>query len=565
MKLLLLQYLSSLKERGELDVVLPDILSEAGYNVISRPKRGTTQYGVDVVAIGPHPRTREKAVFLLSIKSGDLTRDEWATGKQALRPSLEEILEVYIPKHLPARLKGHPIIIALCFGGDMHEDVRARVDAFTDAKTVVGQIEFDEWNGDRIAEMMISGVLREKMFPKQMQKSFRKAVAFVDEPGICLQHFTELLCQLFATPPKNLIARLRLARQIYLATWTIFVWCRDAGNLEAAYQASVLATLWLWNLCSQHFSEAARGRELADVTEKMIALHRIIAASFLAVHVAEYAKVEDGLAASVPSGASIDINLKLFEVLGRVALNGLWAFHASAALAESDFVDVRAGIDADLQNSVVMIFDMINNNPVLQAPLRDDQAIEIMLVGILLARVGGIDFFASWIKSIMRTSIFSYRTNGEYPCTIGDYGELAQHPRQGDEYRNEVTAGSILYPTLGVWLAILGEEEAFKELSEFHRSDDMKHCTWQLWVPDETSEEMFYRDLDVHGAAITDLNFVGLETLIEQVNKEIVASSGFGKLSAARLGLWPIILTACRFYRLPVPIHFWAMESPTSP
>lgn len=76
MKLLLKQYLASLNERDELDVILPDIMSEVGYTVISRPKRGTTQYGVDVAATGPHPETGEKALFLLSIKSGNLTRDQ---------------------------------------------------------------------------------------------------------------------------------------------------------------------------------------------------------------------------------------------------------------------------------------------------------------------------------------------------------------------------------------------------------------------------------------------------------------------------------------------------------
>jgi hypothetical protein len=103
MKLLLKQYLASLNERDELDVVLPDIMSEVGYTVISRPKRGTTQYGVDVAAIGPHPKTGDKALFLLSIKSGDLTRDSWTNGNQALRPSLEEMIEVYVPKHVPVR------------------------------------------------------------------------------------------------------------------------------------------------------------------------------------------------------------------------------------------------------------------------------------------------------------------------------------------------------------------------------------------------------------------------------------------------------------------------------
>ena len=40
------------KERGELDAVLPDLLSELGLNVYSRPGRGTRQDGVDVGAVG---------------------------------------------------------------------------------------------------------------------------------------------------------------------------------------------------------------------------------------------------------------------------------------------------------------------------------------------------------------------------------------------------------------------------------------------------------------------------------------------------------------------------------
>jgi hypothetical protein len=40
MKLLLADYVGSLKERGELDAILPDLLSELGFHVISRPAIG---------------------------------------------------------------------------------------------------------------------------------------------------------------------------------------------------------------------------------------------------------------------------------------------------------------------------------------------------------------------------------------------------------------------------------------------------------------------------------------------------------------------------------------------
>ena len=43
MKLLFRNYLASLRERNELDAVLPDLLSELGFVVYSRPQRGTAR------------------------------------------------------------------------------------------------------------------------------------------------------------------------------------------------------------------------------------------------------------------------------------------------------------------------------------------------------------------------------------------------------------------------------------------------------------------------------------------------------------------------------------------
>jgi hypothetical protein len=84
MKLVFREYLASLRERRELDVVLPDLLSELGFNVISRPSVGTRQYGVDVAAVGrdtdPKTGVSEEKLYLFSIKQGDLTRNDWDSG-----------------------------------------------------------------------------------------------------------------------------------------------------------------------------------------------------------------------------------------------------------------------------------------------------------------------------------------------------------------------------------------------------------------------------------------------------------------------------------------------------
>jgi len=130
MKLIIREYLASLRERGELDVILPDLLSQLGLNVYSRPARGTRQYGVDVGAVGSLDGGAEK-VYLFSIKPGDLTRKEWdGDSVQSLRPSLNEILDAYIPNRVPVEHRGKETVICIAIGGDVQEQVRPQMTGF---------------------------------------------------------------------------------------------------------------------------------------------------------------------------------------------------------------------------------------------------------------------------------------------------------------------------------------------------------------------------------------------------------------------------------------------------
>lgn len=560
MKLLLKQYLSSLNERGELDVVLPDILSEAGYTVISRPKRGTTQYGVDVAATGPHPRTGKRALFLLSIKSGDLSRSDWDTGQQALRPSLNEILDVYIPQRIAKPHQDLPIFIALCFGGDIDENVRPNVKEFIEKNTKPNKIEFLEWNGDFIAELIATGLLREKLFSKDVQAAFRKSVAFVDEPEVCLNYFTQFLNELARKAPKHRRERLRFSRQIHIATWTVFVWCRDIENLEAAYRCSALACLWIWHISHPGFEGRSRAaKDLMDVTNKAISLHRIVATSFIAEHVNPYAEVPDGLAVSVHSPASVDINLALFEVIGRVAIHGLWIVYNRSITNQQDSAMLQK-IDEELQKIADLIVLLIENNPALFTPLRDDHAIEINLSCIFLQICGRGDFIHRWVEQTTLSSIFSHKSGGTYPCILRDYSELARHPQSTPGYQEEVTVGGVLYPTLGIWLGMVQDDHVFSHLSEF-RTQLMPESTWQFWLPDETTDEHLYRNTATHGACFSGLNTAaGSQKYMDQVLAEIRASPSIYELSAMRRGVWPLVLLACQVHRLPIPPHFWVIN-----
>ncbi len=65
----------------------------------------------------------------------------------------------------------------------MQEQVRGTVNGYI-KKNSTRKISFDEWNGDKLAGLLLQGILREEIMPKALRSHFQKAVALVDEPDI---------------------------------------------------------------------------------------------------------------------------------------------------------------------------------------------------------------------------------------------------------------------------------------------------------------------------------------------------------------------------------------------
>ena len=556
MKLLFRSYLASLRERGELDAILPDLLSELGYNVYSRPQRGTAQAGVDIAAVGLDD-DGEKKVFLFSVKQGDLTRQSWNDGTaQALRPSLDEILDNYIPHRIPKRYQKLKVVICLVFGGDMQEQVRSTVNGYI-RRSSSKKISFDEWNGDKLAGLLLQGILREEIMPKALRSHFQKSVALVDEPDIAYRHFSRLVRELSALADGDK-AKIRTARQLYIATWVLFVWARDVGNVEAPYQASELLLLNLWDLVRPYIGKkgSSAGKAITLVLHYAIQLHLAIATELVERKIFPHVGIQDGIAMAVQGRSSADINLKLFDILGRIALTGLWVHW----LVER-YTDETAQADARLKITqfTEMGFKLINNNRALFLPLQDQHGIEVAMFLLFVTAVNGNRHDAhAWLREMVNRISYSIRTHGKYPCVFLEYRALVAHPQQQtDDYRKEATAGSILIPILAAFLSALESHEALEKLVDL-KAKELEHCTLQLWLPDNSSEENFYKGAADHGVALSDvpLSRTGNE-LVSLVKNACEQTEGYSALSAIVTGYWPIIVTACRHYRLPIPPHMW--------
>ena len=562
MKLLFAEYLGSLKERDELDKILPDLLSELGLSVISRPATGTRQFGVDVAAVGSLEDGVQR-VYLLSIKPGILTRSAWNNGDQALRPSLEEIRDGYIPHHLPERHRDLPIVIVLCIGGQVHQAVQPNVSGYIAENTTEG-ISYQIWNGDELAEMLLSGVLRENALPPSGRSALRKSIALVDEPEAAFGHFCRFATDIADACTASGMARLTAIRQIYIGLWTLYVWARDTGNIETAYRCGERAVLLAWPMVKDSLNGQTRtARQLRDCLYRLIALHRLLGQDFIEHYVEPTAEVLHGLTSAIPNSSYLDINLQLFDLVGRMGLSGLWAQFLLDDPPPDDMEDspeleeeIRE-VEAWLKRVGYALARTIANNPALGTPIKDSQAIDINIACLLLDLVGCRQVIQDWIRHIAGATRVAYLANERYPCDYDEYHQLLRHPQPNDEYRKAATAGSILIPTLATWAAIIGDEETLNLLSSFV-STHYAHSTLQLWFPGDDSEEHLYRGTDNHGLCWVDFAMSRVsQEVLDPISRECVSSKAYDSLSAIEHGIWPLVVLACRHHRMPVPPHLW--------
>lgn len=556
MKLIFRNYLASLREREELDAILPDLLSELGYTVYSRPQRGTSQAGVDIAAVGVGD-DGERKLFLFSVKQGDLTRSTWnGNTDQALRPSLELIIDDYVPHRIPKKYQDLKIVICMVFGGDMQEQLRSAVTGYIQQNTT-DKISFDEWNGDKLAGLLLQGILREEIMPKELRSHFQKAVSLVDEPDIAYQHFGRLIYELSkrTTSEKE---RIRTSRQMYIALWVLFVWARDVDNIEAPYRASELVLLSLWNLVRPFVgkSRSPTRKAITAVIDHAVQLHLLIAQDYLFRKILPHVGVRYGISMAVQSRSAVDVNLRLFETLGRIALTGLWIHWMLERIPDTE---KTVPLRTQLGELTTMGFQLISNNPALFLPLKDDHSIDIALFLLLVTAANGSRHDAhAWLQEMTKRLALSFRTHGRYPCVFQDYRDLIVHPlERTDDYRREAASGSTLLPLLAAYLAHFSDHASLTELVEL-KNQELQHCTLQLWLPDQSSEEGFHTGRHDHGVSLTDLPLS--ETggdLLEIINDACEKNIEFRQLSMMSTGNWPLLLIACRHHRLPVPPQFW--------
>lgn len=204
-------------------------------------------------------------------------------------------------------------------------------------------------------------MLRAELIESENRGLFQKALAMLDQPDVAYRHFGRLMNVIFAESNTE-SERTRQLRKAYVCLWILFVWARDADNLEAAYRASELVLLRSWPHCDiTRLRKGVIQQERLAHLDQVLKLHLIIAHLLLVEKIGPFAEKRYALSMAVNSRNAVDINIALFETLGRLSLHGLWLDAISAGEDKSFAQAMSEGADKVLNIAI----GMLNANPVL--------------------------------------------------------------------------------------------------------------------------------------------------------------------------------------------------------
>lgn len=553
MNLILKEYLSLLKESNELDKLIPDLLLAMNIKPISRAQVGTRQFGVDVAAVGVDPETQLKTLFLLTIKQGNLTRADWDGSEQAVRPSLEEIKDVYLQNHIDPQHEKLPIKIVVCTGGDIDQNVLPNWNGYIKDNTKPDKVDYIFWGGDELAPLISEYLLSEHLLPDHLRSKFRKALALIADNDYDGSDFYQLCRQLVLDPDfgdftksANRKKLVKAINTLDLCTNIVFYWAESAGNLKQAMKCAERALLNTWHIVRQ--SELnTKSSIVTAYTNLHVTLAKVQTAYF--EKLLPHTKVHSGLCGY--SRFSELEGLNLFEQLGFLANAGIMATELAVTLEKPDLAKVY----------FEAICDLVDNHTALNAPLYDEHIIDIFIAFDLLLRHGQDDFVRKWLHEIVNQSVFAYRVLGHhFPISNDSYEDLISVCITGEIPKEELMYLSTLYAALA---ELCIAKEWYKEYEFIQESVKIfEKCDLQIWYPCSKTDDYLYVSNAGYESGNTiapikyDVSLKDKRLAMKKFKDENYKDAAM-RITAIYEGWSALPLVASRHFRTPILPHYW--------
>jgi len=549
MRLILKEYLDSLKEDGELDALLVELINAMGITTTTKPQKGR-QHGVDIPAMGKDPEDNIKKVFLLVVKQGNFTRSMWNATQSlnSVRPSFDDIFDTYIPTYLSPHQKSLPKKIILATNGYMDQTISQTWGTYISGKSVPNQIEFEFWGTDQLIPLIEKYLLNESLFPEEYRSLLLKTLAFLELRDYDLNHFQKLVRGVLTGTgtKKQIIKQFRL---VSLCMNILHKWCRDLDNLKPVLIASEWLLLNIWDLMRTKdlFQEQYVNKEY----HRLYQFRLNLGVEYLN-KVGGHAYVKDSL--SNYSRNPLEYSLTTWEEIGHLSVIGFSEFWKALLLGDKNKETSEKSYENARVTGITLGNLILNNSPA-KHPKYDEHCIEITLGMMLLFSVEQYDVAKVWLNNLIVGLSDAFIFEKFFPLFTTDYDKLVRVELKQEPPKIN---SSMLITILAEWCVILEMEDQYKLLKDTI-SAHFPEVNLQLWFPElETEDRLYSSDAGDTGSTKTSIE---LPDKMQEYKQEMVVE--FEKftiekdLSALRYLQYPIAFMAHRHYRsYPLP-YFW--------
>lgn len=476
LRLLLEDFLSLMREEGELDVYLPLLLSAMGHEIVYRAQKGTRQYGVDISSVGKDEDGKKK-LFMWLVKCGDIGRSDWNSGEQSIKPSIDDVGDTYLASHVTPQHAQLPKKLVVLTNGDFNAAISLTIAQYLATWTARHKVEAATVNGSTLAAWTESYLLDEHVLPSENRALLRRMLANVGTPELSIAVGRTLIQDLVnaaKVPARSASAtrkrQLGALRGIRTSLSVLQVWAHNESNLLAPYRLAEFAVLCVWS--GLHNEMLAGNRHVSHEFAELLFQTAAIAETYHE-RLQPYYVTQDAFAHVLPD--SLIVTDRVFSELGRLGLQGLiWACHAvqgGGSIAE--------GLAGVYVNRIVAL---LKSHSCSQSPCYDYHSTDIHSAMLLLLVAGRRTEASEWLVHLVGRLAQVARAPKHWPMTAPFEDMLAikhGHESSSPDFRSTST----LVPILLLWAAVLGMDDVYayawsKILPQLNKT------TPNCWSPD---------------------------------------------------------------------------------
>ena len=535
----LAEYLGGMKERGELDLLLPDLLGAMGHTVLTRPQRGTRQAGVDCLsevqgAVGPE-------AFLFILKCGDVERAEFYSSPQGVEPSIREARTDYIRNRLPHHLVSARKHIVLLSNGEMKEQVLQGFASLTKEVAESGTAQLEFWGQQRLIQLIEQHLLDETLFLGEGRSHLRRAIATIERSEVAVSHMASFFS---ATLPAEGANAKELEKRFTAAMmgWLVLrAWCRAENNLRPIAIAGEMLLLSSWasaQRCGLHRNPAFEARH-----DRLAELHATLLLEY-------FDKVGEQLfhprAMHRYRPMRVLFQNQVSEELGRLA---------SLAL-----ILVEAG-SASATHAVASLAGLMESHQGCMLPYFDGHSIDISLALAAFMRAGATQpATACTAACIDRLRAASHRgrflpvgTDSFDDALALELGEL-EDPQKCFEISSYI-------PMLATTSAEMGSTEALTSISKSIVPRMPPGLTLERWFPTALLETSWGRPVAKGEIGVSRAVAIQDSTEAESAGAMDIPEGGVGpgEFETINAGRAWVLAISARLFRHPLPPWFFRL------